>query len=93
MTITGLLATEAEPFDLTHDNAIIWWTFQVKSSKYGQNTVIFGLIDGYYSVPNCLPKEEVSWNRWSLSTWIPLEHKFCNNSVKLHIKSQVFVIF
>lgn len=76
MTITGPLATEAEPFDLTHDNAIIWWTFQVKSSKYGQNTVIFGLIDGYYSVPNCLPKEEVSWNRWSLSTWILLEHKF-----------------
>lgn len=31
---------------------------QVRSSKYGQNTVIFGLIDGYYSAPSCLPKDE-----------------------------------
>lgn len=28
MTITGPLATEADPFDLTHDNAIIYELFR-----------------------------------------------------------------
>ena len=32
---------------------------QVRSSKYGHNTVIFGLIDGYYGTPAVLSSDEV----------------------------------
>lgn len=33
---------------------------QVKSSKYGHNTVIFGLVDGYYGAPAVQNVNEVS---------------------------------
>jgi len=32
---------------------------QVRSSKYGHNTVIFGLIDGYYGAPAVLSSDKV----------------------------------
>ena len=35
-------------------------SFQVKSSKYGHNTVIFGLVDGYYGAPPIQNQNEVS---------------------------------
>ena len=40
----------------------IQYTFsktQVRSSKYGHNTVIFGLIDGYYGAAPVLSSDEV----------------------------------